>query len=183
MYFAENKLVANPPNFWKIINERKNRLHDTTSIKFRNQECITPKEIADAFAKHFSSVFLGTTGTQGSEDAATLPRSNNIQISLPYVNIEDVIAGTKALKPKLSLGPDKIPPYVYKACAHLVVKPLTYIFNLSIRFSKFPSVWKISKITPIPKPADLAYVTKYRPIALLPIPAKIFEAVIYKRLP
>ncbi len=141
-----------------------------------------PKEIADAFAKHFPSVFLGTSGTQGSEDAATLPRFNNIQIRLPYVNIEDVMAATKALKSKLSLDPDKIPPNVYKACAHLVVKPLTYIFNLSIRFSKFPSVWKISKINPIPKTAEIADITKYRLIALLPVPAKIFEAVIYKRI-
>ncbi len=61
-----------------------------------------------------------------------------------------------------------------------MVKPLTYISNPSIRSSKFSNVWKISKITPIPKTADTESVTKYRLIALLPIPAKIFEAVIYK---
>ncbi len=92
------------------------------------------------------------------------------------------MAATKALKPKLFLGWDKIPSYVYKACAHLVVKPVTYIFNLSIRSSKFSSVWNISKITPIPKTADIADVTKYRPIALPSIPAKIFANVIYKRI-
>ncbi len=39
------------------------------------------------------------------------------------------MTATRMLKLKLYLSPDKIPPHVYKACAHLVVELLTYIFN------------------------------------------------------
>ncbi len=69
MHFSENNVVANPQNFWKIIYNKKKLLNGTTSIKFRNQECETPKEIADAFAKHFSSAFLARTEAQVSKDA------------------------------------------------------------------------------------------------------------------
>lgn len=56
-----------------------------------------------------------------------------------------------------------------------------HILREWIILSYFPNMWKIAKVTPIPKmKKDQA--TNYRPISLLSSLGKIFEKVIQKRL-
>jgi len=43
----------------------------------------------------------------------------------------------------------------------------------------FPSIWKISSVTPIYKSGDPLAVTNYCPISILPYLGKLFELVIY----
>ena len=61
-------------------------------------------------------------------------------------------------------------------------KPLTYIYNLSIKQSKIPDQLKISKVVPIHKKLNKKCVSNYRPVAVLPTFSKILEKIIYKRL-
>lgn len=62
------------------------------------------------------------------------------------------------------------------------VKPLN-IKNAYLRHCYFPAAWKMAEIKTIPKPKkDLYWPENYTPISLLPIPAKIFERVILKKL-
>jgi hypothetical protein len=52
-----------------------------------------------------------------------------------------------------------------------------------LRLSYYPLLWKFAQIIVVPKPGKpINDVTSYRPISLLPIPSKIFEKLLLKRL-
>jgi len=60
---------------------------------------------------------------------------------------------------------------------------LTTLYNSILRLSYYPLLWKFAQIVMVPKPGTLAHdVASYRPISLLPIPSKVFEKLLLKRL-
>ena len=67
-----------------------------------------------------------------------------------------------------------------KNTAHAISYPLKTIFNLSLFTSIFPSSWKHSNVTPIPKiSSPSSSPSAYRPISLL---SKLLEKHIYRIL-
>ena len=90
----------------------------------------------------------------------------------------------KKMSVKKACGDDDIPMSLIKPIAHLIVKPLTYIFilNMSIKQASVPEELKVSRITPIFKGGDKIVIGNYRPISSLPVFAKIFEKIIFSQL-
>ena len=72
---------------------------------------------------------------------------------------------------------------VFKHLSPELSPVLSKIFQKRVSVSEFPSCWKVASVVPIPKKAsDLSQPSSYRPISLLPIAGKIFEALINKAL-
>lgn len=71
---------------------------------------------------------------------------------------------------------------MYKENLQHLSRPLTYIINLMFEKGIFPNKLKKAKIIPLFKAGDIEDVSCYRPIALLPILAKIFEKIIALRI-
>ena len=59
---------------------------------------------------------------------------------------------------------------------------ITFLMNLSISTSTFPSAWKEALVIPIPKSGNLTQVKNYRPISLLPLPGKVLEKLVHGQL-
>jgi len=60
---------------------------------------------------------------------------------------------------------------------------LTTIYNIVLRLTYFPILWKFAQIIMIHKPGKPPYrVPSYRPISLLSIMSKIFERILLKRI-
>lgn len=51
---------------------------------------------------------------------------------------------------------------------------------MALRSGVYPSQWKLSRVTPIPKSSNKSLVEGYRPIAILSSSAKIFESVLHR---
>ena len=79
-------------------------------------------------------------------------------------------------------GDDLLPSFLVKDLASVLCYPLKIIFNLSINSSKFPTVWKTTKVTPVFKKGDPFILSNYRPISILSNFAKIFDQLIYQQL-
>jgi hypothetical protein len=63
-----------------------------------------------------------------------------------------------------------------KMTSHFISIPLCHIFNLSIRKSNFPPIFKLAKVIPVFKNKDSRNdVSNYRPIAILPLASTILE--------
>lgn len=69
-----------------------------------------------------------------------------------------------------------------KYTANSVCVPLSYIFDCSMRTSKFPSCWKVANVLAFFKKGDISMVSNYRPIALLSCVGKVFERIVYKHI-
>ena len=74
-----------------------------------------------------------------------------------------------------STGRDQIPIKFIKPVTDIIAGPLTNIINTFIEISSFPEVWKIARITRIPKKESIATESDMRPMSILPVLSKVFE--------
>ena len=74
------------------------------------------------------------------------------------------------------LGYDEISFNVVRNCFGPLLKPLMFIFNLSLQKGSFPDELKIAKAD------DVNELGNYRPISVLPCFSKILERIMYNRL-
>jgi hypothetical protein len=70
--------------------------------------------------------------------------------------------------------PDNIPAIFLKLAADFLAGPLTAIINNCIDSLKYPTLWKLARISPIPKIDNPEHVDYFRPILILPCISKVF---------
>jgi hypothetical protein len=69
-----------------------------------------------------------------------------------------------------------------KESIQFIKKPVTCIFNISLRSGTFPNLMKIAEVLPIYKKGGKQEISNYSPIQILPFFSKILEILIYKRV-
>ena len=111
-------------------------------------------------------------------------RGRQSSFKLKPVEEETVLKHIKELKNSAATGVDYIDTRTVKLIAEQIAPVLTFIINLSIQSSIFPSIWKWAKVIPLLKSmsADAILPKSYRPVALLPILSKVLEKVVFNQL-
>ena len=69
-----------------------------------------------------------------------------------------------------------------KETAFSIAPAITKLFNISLTLGKLPAEWKHALITPVPKSTEMAAVSNYRPISLLPLLSKVIERHVHSLL-
>lgn len=69
-----------------------------------------------------------------------------------------------------------------KAVADEIIRPLTFICNMSFQTGVFPTKMKTAKVVPLFKSGDMHEFTNYRPVSILPQLSKILEKLFNDRL-
>ena len=64
----------------------------------------------------------------------------------------------------------------------ILAKPVTKIYNLSIKSGIFPDLYKLAKSKPIFKKGSRMEPFNYRPISLLCLISKIFEKIVHEQM-
>lgn len=82
------------------------------------------------------------------------------------------------LNPRKAAGPDKVCPRLLKTCADELGEPLRYLFDLSLRLGRAPTLWKTSCLVPVPKKPHPKDLNDYRPIALTSHIMKTMERLV-----
>ena len=83
------------------------------------------------------------------------------------------------IKVNKSTGPDNIPGWLLRDNATVLARPLTALFNSSLREGVIPAMWKTANVIPLPKKRPPRLIENYiRPISLTPIISKTFESII-----
>ena len=184
----ENDLAINAKTnnkaIWKYINARLkinkeiNEIH--TDIDNVESDIIEDMDvIVQKFAQYFSSVFT-------IDDNVELPKVENLPCIYPFnefvVTEKMVLYQLKMLDISKSAGPDDINARMLKELAVVISKPLSMLFNNSLKMGTVPSEWKMAYIAPIHKKNDRKMVSNYRPISLTCITCKVMEKIIYQQI-
>ena len=103
----ENKIHDDPTSFCKFVNSKRNDNFSTTIFTRGNDKLTEPKEIADAFANHFQSVFNNNV-------PFPTPLTDHSYQPITTRNITDkeVARAIQLMKPKRAIGRDGIPQYI-----------------------------------------------------------------------
>ncbi|ELU18159.1 hypothetical protein CAPTEDRAFT_56364, partial [Capitella teleta] len=96
--------------------------------------------------------------------------------------VEQVTSVLRNINNNKANTPNDIPSFVLKNCSQQIAKPLTRIFNASIRLSKVPTQWKNVNVVPVFKKGDKSDVQNYRPISLLPCSSRVLERCIVNHI-
>lgn len=176
----ENNIDKNPVDFWKYIKTIKNNAgQSSASMIYEGAQISENDKIAESFAKYFKSVY---TDNEATYDVGFDTNTNVNVLDIQSITEKDILEAIKKLKPKKSVGPDNIPPYIFKGCAELLLEPLKIIFNLIIKTRTYPDLWKQTKICPIFKSGNTNEIVNHRPVALICAPSKILESILYVKI-
>ena len=72
--------------------------------------------------------------------------------------------------------------HIHVDSADIVVKPVTFIINTSLRTSKVPCDWKSARVIPLFKKGKADEMDNYRPISILPVLSKVLERAVHIQL-
>lgn len=111
-----------------------------------------------------------------------LKTSNQNSMFLKPTSENEIYEVVHKFKNKFSDDFNNINMNVVKKVIHCILKPLTYICNLSFQTGTFPDEMKIARVFPIYKSGKKEHFENYRPISLLPQFSKILEKLYDNRL-
>ena len=184
---------GDPKKIWNFINKLLNRKQkeNNDNIKLVDPKTgeITsePEQVAEIFNNFYINFApelaesIPKTNTTAEQLMKNTKRPTNI-FSFKHITAEEVETIIKTMKPKLSSGPDNIPPIIIKGIKNQISHPLQKIINKSFDEATFPQCIKTSKLQPIPKSDDLTQATNYRPINQTPSFSKITEKIALSQL-
>ena len=127
---------------------------------------------------------LAHVGTDPLAELRKQMRSLDKSFTLKPIHPDLVRKIISELRNSKATGFDNIDTHILKLICDVVTPSITHIINLSIRSSKFPRIWKHSKVIPLLKPgaADQLSAKSYRPVALLPVVSKVLERVVFLQI-
>ena len=131
--------------------------------------------LADFFAQQCTQPNPATSDSPGAP--YPLPEAHATFV-FPHIKVKTVIHHLQRLPLYKRSGCEILTHRVLRETASLLGPSITYLYNLSINTSSFPSDWKTAIVKPIFKHRGRAEdPTNYRPISLLPAIGKILDNI------
>ncbi|KAJ3666142.1 hypothetical protein Zmor_001596 [Zophobas morio] len=151
-------------------------------MKLNEYEYSNPQSIVNAFATHFKDVYIMPDPSVSNDIYSSDEFKLNFCINIESISEEEVFKALKSSKNSFTQGFDEIPSFILKDCAGVFSQPLCTLFNLILKHSTIPEIWKKSFTTPIFKKGDVQDVKNYRPITLICNFGKIFDTILCQRI-
>ena len=174
---------------WKIINELRGKEKQGIKPSFviGNERIICRRLIANKFNNYFLSLATNlNTEAYGTIPITAFPSFESYLPSACQSSIFledcDEVEITDIIRELQNGKASDIPIAVIKSSCRIISPYLCKLYNMHMSNGIFPSILKLSKVTPIYKKGNKEHIENYRPVATLQIFGKIFEKIIYKRL-
>jgi len=110
-------------------------------------------QISSLIAFHFSSTYKLSNPTLNKLDFLQIDRYSHLPCNVS-LTLDKITEGLNSLCNSESKGPDGIAAVLLYQCRQFLSIPLFILFNESLYREIFPTVWKISSVTPIFKSRD-----------------------------
>lgn len=186
-------LNKTPNKVWRLARNLRGRKSAMPPLNCENgQVAADNKTKANTLATNFESAHVPLTRT----DAVFLEHDDEInraveeirvsplsEVDIPLITMEELRGNLRQLRPNKAPGPDGILNKLLKKLPVAALTKLLNLYNTCLKYSYWPSRWKIGRVVAIPKPGKpKENVTSYRPISLLDVCGKLFEKIIKCRL-
>ncbi|KAI8504383.1 hypothetical protein Bbelb_175010 [Branchiostoma belcheri] len=171
------EVKSNNKSFWRYVNSRRKTRVNVGDLKDEEGKLTTEDgKKAEVLNTQYVRTFT-------HEDCSNVPRFilkplQSDLLKTIVVTEEMVLKQLELLRIDKSPGNDGIHPRVLKEAAHELAKPLTIIFNSSIKSGKLPDQWREACVTPIYKKGCRTDPANYRPVSLTSIICKMLERFI-----
>ena len=112
------------------------------------------------------------------------PQDGKPKFSLKSTNLKEVMLLISKIKGSHAYGTDELDASMIKLAAPVIAPIITHVINLSLGTARFPQKWKIARLIPLQKSKDANRLSpaSFRPVALLPVIAKLSERVVQRQL-
>ena len=174
---------------WKILKSLLPKCSSSgiTSLEINGKLVTDFKDISNLFNKFFTNI--------GSKLAASISNvkidpmdyvkkcfpSQRCVFKFKSVTEYEVLKLIKGLPNGKATGIDNYQVKLIKLSAPEISKSLTYLFNFSLSQGKFPSDWKLARISPIFKKGPKTDPGNYRPVSILPVISKFMERIVFNQ--
>lgn len=161
----------------KLKNHSRPPTQQTSHLRVNGAWIADDKAKSEVFADHFF-------GTQHSSHEAVLLGTFEPEQDFPPITVAEIRTVVKAQPSMRAPGSDGIQALLLRWCLDEIQTPLRIIFNACLHLAYFPSCLKQARVIILPKPNrdDYSAVKNCRPISLLPVLARVFERLLYRRL-
>ena len=174
--FYKNKVnnlkSTDPRKWWSMVNKLAGKARSPNELSYTDEEgrIISGATLATCLNEFFVSVISDIKPLDISALPCFLPSPQP-----PVIETQEVCKKPLAISAFKLPGPDGIPTRIWKECAPELAEPITLIFNTSIASGIFPTAWKDSNVTPVPKVTPITGRGDLRPISLTAIVSKVLE--------
>ena len=180
MQYFNSLATASNKVFWKTIKQINKNRSTIPQLLHCDQLVSDDKHKADILNDYFASCW--NTLEKPLDELIFHDTDNLPPFEDTIISAEQVFNLISQLDTNKANGPDGISAFMLKSTASSIASPLAKLFSCSILTGKFPTIWKIASIVPIPKSGHKNDPSNYRPISLLSIVSKLLEKIVYSRL-
>ena len=176
---------SDPKKFWQTVSEvipsSKAKPGEVNLKDKMSNQPVGSENTANFFNNFFTKV---GPNLAKKFDSAWIYHGDKIAEGIqPFTtDVDEVIELCKGIETYKSAGLDKLSSKVCKDAFLALPDQLAYIFNCSLISGIFPDAWKIAKVVPLFKGGNREDVNNYRPVSLLPLPGKILEKIVHKKV-
>ena len=160
---------------WEVINAISGRKKNKDLLElFTVKENLKENEVIDMISERFRNFFSAKSADFFNVWNSIMKYQDDW---MPLIETEWTFQQLNKLNLSKSSGYGDVSTRLYQCAAHILDAPITHIINASIESRMVPSLWKISRVTPVPKSSS-PQIDSLRPISLLSIPAKLLERAV-----
>ena len=168
--------------FWDILGRlkgTKSQPPPNQPIQFGDKVLTDHSKIANGFTKQYTSIGRHKHNPRAKRTNRKLRKRHRRDVGFSPFTVDMVVDAIKAAKNSSAEGPDGLCALHLKNLGPKGLTYLTALYNLSVRDSEIPAIWKTAVIVPLVKPGKPADNSKsYRPISLLSPCIKTLEKLI-----
>ena len=171
----------NSRSTWTAINQLTN---NTSNPKHQVTNNISAEQLNDHFSTIAEKIVTSNPENNSLDKFQEFCLSKNIQskFDIPLMTVTEVCNAFKYLKQAGTRDLDGLDTKILRLAAPLITNTLTYVFNLCIMKSTFPTAFKMAKVIPLYKSGDSANPSNYIPISIVSVLSKPLEKHINKHL-
>ena len=187
--FIKDRLDQNmgdSKKFWKNIqevipNKKSNNRNIFNLLDNSTKEMIESENTADFINDYFTNIGPNLAKDLRKPWSFVGEKPDEILDEL-LTNEVEIIELCKGININKSSSIENLSSEIIRDAFEAIPSMVVELFNLSFNKSEIPVEWKIAKVTPLPKAGDSRNVSNLRPVSILPLPSKLIEKIVHKRV-